>query len=193
MRLSAALAEKAKYEKIWRVPDYRRHSPGQTMVKPFLEICRPEPGSRVIDLGCGTGRAALQLQRRGFEVTGLDITRQALGRAARARLAFVEGSLWSAWPGQASPAAGWDHGFCCDVMEHIPVEYTMLVIDRIMSACATAFFSICTVPDQFGAAIGEPLHLSVFPFEFWRDHLGEFGTLVEARDLLTDALFVLER
>ena len=30
------------------------------------------PGSRVLDAGCGTGRVAVELARRGYEVTGLD-------------------------------------------------------------------------------------------------------------------------
>jgi SAM-dependent methyltransferase len=33
---------------------------------------------RVIDLGCGAGRVSLHLQERGFDVTGLDISRLAL-------------------------------------------------------------------------------------------------------------------
>ena len=30
------------------------------------------PGSRVLDAGCGTGRVAVELARRGYEVTGVD-------------------------------------------------------------------------------------------------------------------------
>lgn len=31
------------------------------------------PGRRILDAGCGTGRVAVELARRGFEVTGLDL------------------------------------------------------------------------------------------------------------------------
>lgn len=31
------------------------------------------PGPRVLDGGCGTGRVAIELQRRGFDVTGVDL------------------------------------------------------------------------------------------------------------------------
>jgi SAM-dependent methyltransferase len=45
----------------------------------------------VLDLGCGSGIWAVELARRGWEVTGVDIVRKALRRARRrAREAGVE-------------------------------------------------------------------------------------------------------
>ena len=42
------------------------------------------PGKRVLDLGCGTGRHAIGLARRGFDVTGVDVSGYALERAGQA-------------------------------------------------------------------------------------------------------------
>lgn len=42
------------------------------------------PGRRVLDLACGVGRHAIGLARLGFDVTGIDVSQYALGRAARA-------------------------------------------------------------------------------------------------------------
>src|SRR5688500_7310833 len=39
---------------------------------------------RLLDLGCGVGRVAASLQRRGFSVTGIDISPIALRAARRA-------------------------------------------------------------------------------------------------------------
>ena len=40
-----------------------------------------DPGSRVLDAGCGTGRVATELARRGHHVTGVDNDRSMLAQA----------------------------------------------------------------------------------------------------------------
>jgi len=35
-------------------------------------LLRPSGGRRVLDAGCGTGRVAIELHRRGYSVTGID-------------------------------------------------------------------------------------------------------------------------
>jgi SAM-dependent methyltransferase len=56
-------------------------------VKEILSLVRPPPGSAVEDLGCGRGRHAIPLARRGYRVTGVDISKKMLrlaeGRADR--------------------------------------------------------------------------------------------------------------
>ena len=47
------------------------------------ELTLPGAGS-ILDVGCGTGRHAIQLARRGFQVTGVDISVGMLAQAAMA-------------------------------------------------------------------------------------------------------------
>lgn len=57
------------------------------------------PGSRILEVGCGTGRTACYLARQGFAVTGLDLRPEMLVKAAarsaseQLHVDWVEGSV----------------------------------------------------------------------------------------------------
>ena len=70
------------------------------------------------------------------------------------------------------------YGFCCDVMEHIPTEDVATVLRNILASANHVFFGISTVPDELGALIGEPLHLTVQPAAWWVKQLTELGAVV---------------
>jgi SAM-dependent methyltransferase len=62
----------------------------------FLAVVGEQPGARVLDLGCGTGRLALGMAAAGHAVTGVDPARASLD-AARAkpgadRVTWIEGT-----------------------------------------------------------------------------------------------------
>lgn len=182
-------AERVKYSAIWEFPEYREYSPGLANVDRFLALVRPKAGERLIDLGCGTGGAGLELARRGgLNVSWLDLTDAALDPAVD-RSRFIQAALWDQrW---LRTRVGWDYGFCCDVFEHLPIELTMLSAANIVSGCEWAWLQICFRPDAFGALIGEPLHLTVQPFTWWRDRLASVAKLEEARDLGANGIFVI--
>jgi len=52
------------------------------------------PAGRLLDVGCGVGRHALELARRGYRVTGIDISE---GMLAEARRAAAVGGLEVEW------------------------------------------------------------------------------------------------
>jgi SAM-dependent methyltransferase len=52
-------------------------------VEKIISLLDLEAGARVLDLGCGIGRHALALARRGYRVTGVDRTRGYLDRAVK--------------------------------------------------------------------------------------------------------------
>lgn len=183
-----AAEERNKYEEIWSFEEYQKSgSPGLANVDRFLSVLSPQQGSSVIDIGCGAGRAGLELERRGFNTWWLDITPAALVPAVDRRR-FIEAPLWApVWGRQ------WDYGFCCDVLEHIPTEYAMLACEQIIHHCGTAWLHICNLPDEFGKLIGEPLHLTVKPYAWWLLRLSTLGEVIDARDLCGNSLFVVRR
>jgi len=56
------------------------------------------PGARILDAGCGTGRVTVELARRGFDVTGVDVDRSmlAVARETDPSLEWIEADLANA-------------------------------------------------------------------------------------------------
>jgi ubiquinone/menaquinone biosynthesis C-methylase UbiE len=52
------------------------------------------PGAAILDVGCGTGRHAVELARRGYAVTGVDLSTEMLARAASAAKAAGVDVTW---------------------------------------------------------------------------------------------------
>lgn len=59
----------------------------------LVELLAPQPGERILDLGCGTGHLTAQIAAAGAKVVGLDPSVEMLdqARAAYPTLAFVQG------------------------------------------------------------------------------------------------------
>ena len=70
-------------------------------------VCWCEPGS-VLDAGCGTGRVAIELDRRGVDVVGVDVDERMLAeaRSKAPRVPWILGDLSDvtvAGPGDDAP------------------------------------------------------------------------------------------
>lgn len=188
-----AAPERNKYEEIWSFEQYQRSgSPGMANVERFMSVLSPSRGSSVIDVGCGAGKAGLEFEKLGLRAWWLDITPAALDPAVD-RINFIECPIWAPDWKLNRVAWKWNYGFCCDVLEHIPTEYAMLACDRILEHCSVAWLQICNLPDEFGKLIGEPLHLTVKPYQWWLTRLATLGEVIDARDLCGNSLFVVRR
>ena len=175
--------EAAKYAEAWAIPGYLKHSPGEIHSDMFADVTGCEKGQTAIDFGCGAGAGGKALRDRH----GLDVTFFDLERYAGCPDPFVRGSLWDE---RSFPARVFDYGYCCDVMEHLPEQFTMLAVKNMLTACAKGIvFSISFLPDHYGKFVGEPLHLTVKPFVWWRDNLREMGNVLDARDFMGEGFF----
>lgn len=189
--------ERELYDAVWGgLSRYGDHNPGEHHVDLFKRLleARGWPQGSVLDAGCGTGLGGVALQRAGFQAALCDLTDAGL-QAAALELPFTTVSLWD----DLRPALGFqmggkfDYGYCCDVLEHIPEAFTMLVVSQLLAVARYGvFLTISTVPDHFGIWVGEPLHKTVRPFTWWRDMLGEVGTVTEAIDCLNYGAFLVE-
>lgn len=153
--------ERNKYRRMWERESYRERSPGLRHLRQALNWLRPSAGASFTDWGCGTGAALERLAELGFAARGVDIADNCYTGA----LPFVEACLWDL----PADLEATDYGFCADVMEHIPPAYVQPVLDGIAARThAACYFQIALFDDDMGKAIGETLHLSVFPHEWWR-------------------------
>lgn len=182
IRAGGTLAERErlKYELAWTIPDYHMMSPAAEHRETINRLLGYPTKGLLIDFGCGTGRATRAFQDQGLDVLGVDFVKAAL----EVNIPFLQAVLWEPLP----PLAG-DYGICCDVMEHIPPDKVVDVLGNIRASVAgPVFFSISLVPDSFGAEVGQVLHETVMPHDWWAEHLAQHWHRVES---VGDGIFLV--
>ena len=101
---------------------YRDLSPAslKRWLSKIIQLGEIGPAMRVLDIGCGTGRLTIPLQRlTGAEVFGLDLSREMLDQAKRK--AGAEALHWVLGDAQALPfpEGFFDCAFMCLVLHHL--------------------------------------------------------------------------
>jgi 2-polyprenyl-3-methyl-5-hydroxy-6-metoxy-1,4-benzoquinol methylase len=101
----------------------------------LLAVLNLPSGSSILDIGCGTGRHSVELARRGYRVTGVDISSGMLAEAQKAAQ-------------EAGVAPVWTH---CDAAHFKAAEQ----FDAAICLCEGAFALIGTneEPDEHDRAI----------------------------------------
>jgi hypothetical protein len=181
---ASSMTMRDKYRMMWFTDSYRAGSPAEQLMPIILHAL--EPDSMVIDFGCGTGRASLELTKKGIPVFLIDFADNCRDEET-INLPFLEWDLCHPIPPSAK------YGICCDVMEHIPEQDVRAVIHNIMQSAEKVFFSISTIHDGMGVMINDDLHVTVKPHDWWRELLQNEGTIEweQQRDVMS--LFVVQR
>jgi hypothetical protein len=163
-----AESERKKYERMWAHPAYREWSPGVSALEDALRWLELTPGERVIDFGCGAAHVTHELQKLGHDMLAIDHV-----DAREHDVPFLQSNLW-----ELGNVYG-NAGICCDVMEHIPTERVDEVLRAIANAVPRCFFTIAHDVDTMGGLIGQDLHLTVKPPEWWLQRLLSYWRVVQ--------------
>lgn len=165
------LNERDKYRLLWSTDNYRVYSPGAESIHRAIDLLKPD--SLVLDFGCGTGRASVELAKQGLPVLLIDFADNCRDNEA-ITLPFLEWDLTK--PILQLRAK---YGVCFDVMEHIPTDDVGTVIRNIMNAADNVYFQISTGHDTCGALIGARLHHTVMPHDWWHRQFVDLGYVVK--------------
>lgn len=178
------LSEVEKYERLWALPAYRIEAPGERHVAKFLSLVRPT--GTVIDFGSGTGRAGAALAKAGLDVILVDFAANCRDPETEvAGIPFLQFDVTEPMPLRS------EYGYCTDVLEHIAPDKVDGAIRNIMTSAATVFFQVSTVPDVFGGAINQTLHLTVQPSEWWQATFKRLGYRIPYVETTPDAVVLV--
>jgi cyclopropane fatty-acyl-phospholipid synthase-like methyltransferase len=108
----------------------------------ILEELKLPPGSNILDVGCGTGRHSVELAKRGYKVTGVDISSGMLSEAKMAaKKADVEVEWIQADASKFTPSGSFDAAVClCEGAfgllgsDDDPLEHELSILRNINAA-----------------------------------------------------------
>lgn len=173
------------------------------------ELLHPAPEARVLDVGCGTGRHAVELARRGYAVTGVDISRGMLTQAAAAaRAAGVTVDLVHADARAFRPARPFDLALClCEGSFGLlgagddPLGQPLAVCRTLLEALRPGGRFIVTVLNGLRFALVDGQEGAEGPFDpmemcqrtsmTWRDERGEQTVQVRERGFVPTEMRLL--
>lgn len=165
--------ERAKYEEVWTLPDYRIKAHGLELWTKRRDIF-PAVVDSALDIGCGHGRLFAQWCNEGIDGHGVDFASTA-----------PDQEVLEEWPGRFHLQCLWhldlkhhfDLGVCADVMEHIPEERVDQTLERIAQHCDVTIFKVANFPCTWA---GFDLHPTQRDADWWRRRLlSRSGTWVE--------------
>ena len=70
------------YHKLYR---HRNTAEAEEFIDNILAYIKPNPGSNILDLACGKGRHSIYLNKKGYEVVGVDLSQNSINEANKSQ------------------------------------------------------------------------------------------------------------
>lgn len=105
------------------------------------------PPASVLDVGCGWGVTLARLEARGYQATGLDISRRALERLDGPGRNLIEADLTQPWPAEVELH---DAVLALDVIEHLDDDRAAVAqLARLVCPGGLVVVSVPALPELF--------------------------------------------
>jgi 2-polyprenyl-3-methyl-5-hydroxy-6-metoxy-1,4-benzoquinol methylase len=131
----------------------RRHPWWQARARLILALLLQQskrPPARVLDAGCGWGVTIEALEKKGYRVTGLDVSRRALERLDRPGRQLIEADLARPFPHGATSRDAFDAVLALDVIEHLDDDRGALSqLVALVRPGGVLIVSVPALPDLF--------------------------------------------
>ena len=74
---------RTQYEKFYESDDYYWGTEPADFLKLLISLKAPRPGMKILDIGCGEGKDAVYMAKRGYTVTAFDLTESGIAKTKR--------------------------------------------------------------------------------------------------------------
>lgn len=132
----------------------------QAFLRPFAE--RLVPGSRVVDVGCGSGRDLLWLKSRGYQVKGIERSCKLAELARKHAGCEVVAGDFESWNFSGNPVDGL---LLVGALVHIPHEDVGRILGHIISGLVPGGKVLLTLKEGKGISRGTDGRV----FHLWQD------------------------
>jgi len=165
-------SEQDKYRRMYNVDSYKVNSPALRQIHILKGIAEHIKAKRILDTGCGTGRALKEFIDDGYDAIGIDITNNAHINEVDNHVLCI--------PIHRYKSEAYDFIYCVDVMEHIPEPLIDLTLENLSKLCGKIiYFDIALFHDPFGQIIGEELHPSIFNSNVWQEKVSKYFKIIK--------------
>lgn len=147
------------------------------LVLALLERLNIRPPATVLEAGCGWGTNLEALEAKGYQITGLDVSRKMLDRLDRPDRRLVEADLTQGLPDRLPT---YDCVLALDVIEHIDDDCrASQQLRRLLTPTGRLIVSVPALPELFSEFDEVQGHRRRYTAESLRSCLEDAGLLVE--------------